>query len=88
MAKNGRREVSDHVGCNPCVTKDSWVMTDLGPRQVADLIGVPFNAVVDGEVFEAKDYGFVMTGRKPVFQLSTKEGFGLRLTENHRGRVL
>ncbi|HKJ76742.1 MAG TPA: ribonucleotide reductase N-terminal alpha domain-containing protein, partial [Gammaproteobacteria bacterium] len=33
---------------NPCVTADTWVQTGEGPRQVAGLIGKPFQARVDG----------------------------------------
>ena len=34
---------------NPCVTADTWVMTQSGPRQVSDLVGQQFDAVVDGQ---------------------------------------
>ena len=33
---------------NPCVTADTWVQTSEGPRQVAQLVGQPFVAMVDG----------------------------------------
>ena len=33
---------------NPCVPADTWVQTAEGPRQVAELIGKPFTARVDG----------------------------------------
>src|SRR5487761_350473 len=33
---------------NPCVTAETWVQTSDGPRQVVDLIGKPFAAVVNG----------------------------------------
>src|SRR4051812_10907352 len=33
---------------NPCVTADTWVHTSEGPRQVAELVGRPFTAVVEG----------------------------------------
>nr|MBC8159477.1 ribonucleoside reductase [Alphaproteobacteria bacterium] len=34
---------------NPCVTADTWVQTDEGPRRVGDLLGRPFIATIDGE---------------------------------------
>src|SRR5437764_528195 len=34
---------------NPCVTADTWVMTALGARQVKELVGVRFEAMVDGQ---------------------------------------
>jgi ribonucleoside-diphosphate reductase alpha chain len=68
---------------NPCVTAETWVNTRVGPRQVEELIGQDFCAVVDGETFNAQG-GFWLTGVKPVFKLRTKRGYELRLTGNHR----
>ncbi len=68
---------------NPCVTADTWVMTQAGARQVSQLIGKDFCAVVDGEVHQAEG-GFWLTGIKPVLKLRTKRGFELRLTGNHQ----
>jgi ribonucleoside-diphosphate reductase alpha chain len=68
---------------NPCVTADAWVMTDQGARQVKDLIGKPFNAVVDGQSYATESMGFFATGIKPVLRLSTREGHALRLTADH-----
>jgi ribonucleoside-diphosphate reductase alpha chain len=68
---------------NPCVTQDAWIMTDKGPRQAKDLIGVPFNAVVNGAVFPSTDRGFFKTGDKTVYEISTSKGFRIRLTDNH-----
>lgn len=68
---------------NPCVTGDTFVMTDAGPRQVHDLIGRPVNLVVNGQSHPSTDQGFFFTGRKPVFHLRTKEGHSLLLTADH-----
>ncbi len=68
---------------NPCVTADTWITTRTGARQVRDLIGKDFCAVVDGQTFNAEG-GFWLTGIKPVFKLRTKRGYELRLTGNHR----
>ncbi|RVT50987.1 LAGLIDADG family homing endonuclease [Rubrivivax albus] len=68
---------------NPCVTADTWVMTADGPRQVADLIGRPFEAVVDGRPHATESAGFFATGHKPVLRLRTREGHELRLTHDH-----
>ena len=68
---------------NPCVTADTWVHTAHGPRQVQQLIGKPFVAVVDGRGHATESAGFFATGVKPVLRLSTQEGHGLRLTANH-----
>ena len=71
---------------NPCVTADTWVQTAGGPRQVADLVGQPFEAVVDGAVHATDGRGFFPTGRKRVVDLETEEGYRLTLTPDHRVR--
>ncbi len=67
---------------NPCVSKDTWIMTAGGPRQVKDLIGRPFTARVNGRDFACPE-GFFSTGNRPLFELRTREGYRLRLTANH-----
>ncbi|MBK6974421.1 MAG: ribonucleoside-diphosphate reductase, adenosylcobalamin-dependent [Sterolibacteriaceae bacterium] len=69
---------------NPCVTADAWVMTSGGARQVRDLVGKPFAALVDGKTYPSASAGFFRTGTKPVLRLTTREGHALRLTANHR----
>ncbi|MGH8226231.1 MAG: LAGLIDADG family homing endonuclease, partial [Gammaproteobacteria bacterium] len=71
---------------NPCVTADTWVHTADGPRQVADLIGVPFAARSDGTDYASGADGFFLTGTKPVLKLQTQQGYALRLTADHRVR--
>ncbi|MBM3564758.1 MAG: ribonucleoside reductase [Alphaproteobacteria bacterium] len=68
---------------NPCVTAETWVQTADGPRQVADLVGRPFAAVLDGSPHASAQQGFFATGVKPVLRLATREGMSLRLTEDH-----
>jgi ribonucleoside-diphosphate reductase alpha chain len=71
---------------NPCVTADTWVLTTQGPLQVSDLIGKPFDAVVDGRAYAVQSEGFFKTGHKPVLRLKTTQGHALRLTADHRVR--
>ena len=68
---------------NPCVTADTWVMTADGARQVAQLVGQPFVALIDGKPYRTESAGFFATGSKPVFSLRTCEGHALRLTADH-----
>ena len=68
---------------NPCVTADTWVMTSEGARQVSQLVGHPFLALVDGKPYRTLSAGFFATGTQPVFRLSTREGHSLRLTADH-----
>lgn len=71
---------------NPCVTADTWVQTAQGPRRVADLVGTPFAARVDGVDHASGEEGFFKTAHKPVVLLATREGHRLRLTADHRVR--
>ena len=71
---------------NPCVTADTWVHTDVGPRQVGELTGQSFHARVDGQDHASGVEGFFLTARKPVLRLATTEGHTLRLTSDHRVR--
>ncbi len=68
---------------NPCVTVDTWVQTDKGPRQVKDLIGIQFVAQINGEPFVTGYEGFFHTGTRAVGRLRTVEGYTLRLTMDH-----
>ncbi len=83
---NNLRYCEAIVATNPCVTADTWVMTTDGPAQVADLIGRPFSAVVDGKAYSVTSDGFFRTGRKSVLALQTREGHALRLTPDHQVR--
>lgn len=78
-----RREDAE-FGTNPCVTGDTWVFTESGPRQVSDLVGVPHTTFVDGRKHETTPLGFFETGVKPVLRLQTKQGYSLRLTAHHK----
>jgi len=69
---------------NPCVTAATWVNTVDGPRQVSELVGKSFVAVVDGTAYPSTEGGFWSTGVKPVLRLQTIEGYSLDLTGNHK----
>ena len=73
---------------NPCVTGDTRVMTRNGLVQIRDLVGKPTDLILDSrlgvEQGSTTDAGAFVTGVKPVFRLDTKEGFSLKLTEDHR----
>jgi ribonucleoside-diphosphate reductase alpha chain len=73
---------------NPCVTSDTWVATAEGPRQVADLIGHRFAALVDGKPHASGLQGFFATGVKPILRLATGCGRTLRLTADHPVRTV
>ncbi len=71
---------------NPCVPADTWIMTGAGPRQVEELVGKPFQAIVNGVGYASGEGGFFKTGTKRLVQLQTVEGYSLRLTADHRVR--
>jgi intein/homing endonuclease len=69
---------------NPCVTKDTTVMTNEGVFTVEDLIGIKKTIVVNGEEHEMMSNGFWKTGDRDVYKITTNKGYTLRLTENHK----
>lgn len=72
-------------GFNPCVTEDTWVQTAEGPRQVRELIGTPFTALVDGKPYDTLSSGFWLTGsEREVFDVVTDDGHTVRVTSNHQ----
>ncbi|AFK85982.1 MULTISPECIES: adenosylcobalamin-dependent ribonucleoside-diphosphate reductase [Thermoanaerobacterium] len=82
--KNPTPLVGEIESTNPCVTGDTWVMTTEGPRQVSDLIGRSFDAVIDGRIYKTTNEGFFKTGHKHIVVLETVEGYYIRLTDDHK----
>lgn len=76
-------EEFENICTNPCLTKDAWVMTNNGPKQIKNLINKPFIALVDSDEFFSDNRGFYFTGNKKVYELTTKSGFSLKSTDNH-----
>ena len=76
--------LGEYEATNPCITRDAWVQTTDGPRQVAELVGRPFTAIVDGMAYGSDARGFWSNGLKPIYELKTSSGYSLRLTGNHR----
>lgn len=72
------------AGTNPCVTEDTWVLTDSGSRQVKDLIGDDsFKIIVHGKSYKVLSKGFWKTGDKEVFEVKTNTGKRVKSTSNH-----
>jgi LAGLIDADG-like domain/Ribonucleotide reductase, barrel domain len=99
LAKKQWDNDGNRLYSNVCVTENTWVQTSFGARQVKDLIDNVFEAHIDGKNYlslspniyheelgirEPSGYlGFFPTGVNPVFQLTTKEGYSVEVTEEH-----
>ncbi len=71
---------------NPCVTGDTRVLTPGGIwRRIDSMILLPSRLITntDGKAVHTID-GAYPTGQKPVFQLRTHAGYGLKLTADHK----
>jgi ribonucleotide reductase, class II len=82
-AAAARKRAPWFAGFNPCVSGDTWILTDLGPRQARDLCGDPFRAIVSGNAYESTDCGFFPTGEKMVYRVETDRG-SFECTDNHQ----
>ncbi|MEW6283238.1 MAG: ribonucleotide reductase N-terminal alpha domain-containing protein, partial [Candidatus Eremiobacterota bacterium] len=80
------------VCTNPCVTGDALISTDAGLERAVDLcqsghsVRVAADSRLHSESFVSASSVFA-TGVKPVFRLTTQEGFELRLTADHQVRT-
>ncbi|MBS3816118.1 MAG: ribonucleoside reductase class II [Candidatus Thermoplasmatota archaeon] len=84
-------EYPDHYidATNPCVTGDTLISTKEGVFTAEELWENEndLDVVVDGRLSEEKikeASNVFKTGTKDVFNLKTKEGYEIRLTEDHR----
>lgn len=75
----------NRINCvNPCVTGETLVTTTNGLQSMKNLYtkGLPFRVVVNGK--DHLSTAVKLTGVKPVYKLTTKEGYELRLTTDHQ----
>lgn len=69
-----------------CVVGDTRVLTREGIFKISDLSNVPFSIVTEYGVKESE--GVVCWGEKPVWEVKTKSGNRIKVTENHKFKVL
>ena len=84
LADGSKYPDPDVKGFNPCLTADTIVLTSDGPKPIGDLVGKPFEAIVDGKAHPSTDSGFVKTGTLPVKRVTLDNGLSVKATGNHR----
>ena len=67
---------------NPCITGETLIATKKGLKRIKDLIGKT------PEINTREDYKKPLkiwqTGTKPVYKLTTKSGYSLKVTDDHK----
>lgn len=81
--KDGNRYPDVVEGFNPCLTGETLVMTTEGCRQIIDLVGKPFQVIVEGQEFSSTEKGFWHTGKKTVYKIRLWHGMEIKATGNH-----
>ena len=73
-------------GYNPCVSGDTWVFTEDGPRRANELVGKSdLRVYVNGILYKTSDRGFFMTSpAEQLYTLYTTDGYSVRTTSNHK----
>ncbi len=71
---------------NPCVTGDTRVLLSGGRwTQIKDIIGKKTSITTNTGILQNSDIkGSFKTGKKPVYLLTTKRGYELKLTADHK----
>ncbi len=76
---------------NPCFTADTRVYTYEGLKRIGDLAGREnIDLVIDKREHDTNPltgYNVRKTGERPIYRLNTKEGYSVRLTDNHKIRT-
>ena len=75
-------QLGDIKSTNPCVTGDTWVVTEQGPQQVSSIINRPINILCDGKFYGSSN-GFFSSGVKKVYKIVTDSGYEIKATEDH-----
>ncbi len=82
--ETGRRDPGHDFGTNPCLTSDTWIFTENGPKQIKDLIGTSFTAILDGKKYPSTSQGFFSSGVKSIYEVKLKNGMSIKCTSNHK----
>jgi len=71
-------------GYNPCLTGDTKVFTSEGIKTINELVGVPFEAYINGKEHKSTEKGFWQSGVKKVFKVTLDNGCEIKATRNHK----
>jgi len=80
-------ELGEIESTNPCVTGDTWVLTEKGGVQVKDILGKKVKLALNGLLHDSDDKGFFKTGVKEVIKVRTDRGYEISLTKDHLVRI-
>ncbi|HBB02783.1 MAG: ribonucleoside-diphosphate reductase, ribonucleoside-diphosphate reductase alpha chain [Candidatus Peregrinibacteria bacterium GW2011_GWF2_38_29] len=88
-AKHPAKHLGEIEATNPCITGDTLIYTDKGLISAKELFlqQSPINVTIDSRMnkkIALKSEKVFITGEKEVYEITTKEGFSLKLTENHK----
>ncbi len=78
------REPDKAIGVNPCLTGDTRILTNEGLKQINELIGKPFTAVLDGVSYPSSVEGFWSNGKKVVYEVTLENSVTVKATGNHK----
>jgi ribonucleoside-diphosphate reductase alpha chain len=76
-------ELGEIESTNPCVTGDTWVLTNEGPTQVNGILGKETLLALNGSFYKTDKKGFFKTGVKKVLRITTDRGYELTVTSDH-----
>lgn len=80
-------KIGEIESTNPCITGDSWVLTEDGPIQVNDIVGKQTKLALNDSYYDTEKEGFFKTGVKKVIKICTNRGYELILTKDHLVRA-
>lgn len=90
-ASNPVPHIGQYEATNPCVTGDTLIYTAFGLHRAEDLYDkqVLSQVTLDSRFGESARFSpassvLFKTGRRPVYQVKTKEGYSLKATSDHQ----